>query len=66
MTDTDKDRIEGGFDKAKGSVKEEIGELRGDDRQVAEGQRDQAMGGLKQTIADVRDKISGLFNKDKR
>ncbi len=39
MTDTDKDRIEGGFDKAKGSVKEEIGELRGDDRQVAESTR---------------------------
>ncbi len=39
MTDTDKDRIERGFDKAKGSVKEEIGELRGDDRQVAESTR---------------------------
>lgn len=66
MSDTDKDRIEGQLDKAKGSVKEEVGELRGDDQQVAEGQQDQAKGGVKQMVANVRDKISGMLNKSKK
>lgn len=66
MSDTDKDRIEGELDKAKGSVKEEVGELRGDDQQVAEGQRDRAKGGLKQMVADVRDKIGSMLNRSKK
>ena len=66
MSDTDKQRAEGGIDKAKGSLKEEVGEFRGDDQQVAEGQQEQAKGGIKQKVADAKDKISGVFNKGKK
>jgi uncharacterized protein YjbJ (UPF0337 family) len=68
MTDADRDRIEGAFDKAKGSVKEGLGEARGDEGQEAEGQMDQAKGSLKDKMGDAKDAVSDAidnFKKDK-
>jgi uncharacterized protein YjbJ (UPF0337 family) len=57
MSDSTKDRTEGGMDKAKGMFKEKLGDLTGNDDQKAEGQVDQVKGEAKEGKADVKDKI---------
>lgn len=63
MTDTTKDRVEGAGDKLGGNVKEGVGKLTGDEQTQAEGKTDQVKGDVKQGVADVKDKVSGLFDK---
>lgn len=59
----DENRVTGAVDKAKGAIKEGIGNLTGDDKLKAEGVADKAkghaetaVGGAKDTVRDVADK----------
>ncbi len=45
------------LDKAKGKVKEAIGDAKGDDSKKREGQKDQNKGGLKDKKGDVKDRL---------
>ena len=49
------DRTEGGWDKAKGKVKEHAGRAAGDKDMEREGLADQAKGGAKQAVGHVKD-----------
>ncbi len=60
----DENRVEGVWDKAKGAVKEGIGNLTGDEKMKAEGKTDKAkgtaenaVGGAKDTVRDAAKKI---------
>ena len=60
----DQNRVEGAWDKAKGAVKEGIGNLTNDDKLKVEGKADKAkgatesaVGGAKDTVRDAADKI---------
>ena len=60
----DENRVEGAWDKAKGTVKEGIGNLTGDDKLKGEGMADKAkgtaesaVGGAKDTVRDAADKL---------
>lgn len=66
MTDADRDRIEGAFDKAKGSVKEGLGDVRDDESQQAEGKADQAKGSLKEKMGDAKDAVSDAIDNLKK
>jgi uncharacterized protein YjbJ (UPF0337 family) len=57
MTDrsSSEDRLEGGFDKAKGNVKQGVGDLTGDDQTKGEGMLDEAKGSVKQGVGDLKD-----------
>jgi uncharacterized protein YjbJ (UPF0337 family) len=66
MTDADRDRVEGAFDKAKGSVKEGLGDVRGDKDQEAEGKVDQAKGSAKEKLGDAKDAVSDAIDKVKK
>jgi uncharacterized protein YjbJ (UPF0337 family) len=54
------DRLEGGFDKAKGNVKQGVGDLTGDDQTKAEGMVDEAKGSAKQAWGDLKDAADDL------
>lgn len=66
MSDSMKDRVDGAKDKVVGSVKEAAGKATNDQHLEDEGKVDQAKGDAKGVIADVKDKVSGLFNNDKK
>lgn len=51
------DKAEGKFDKAKGDVKQEVGNLTGDESTKAEGTWDKIKGGAKEAIGDVKDAV---------
>ncbi len=60
----DQNRVEGAWDKAKGAVKEGVGNLTGNDKLKVEGEADKAkgaaesaVGGAKDTVRDAADKI---------
>ena len=60
----DNNRVEGAWDKAKGAVKEGIGNVTGNDKLKVEGEADKAkgaaesaVGGAKDTVRDAVDKI---------
>jgi uncharacterized protein YjbJ (UPF0337 family) len=63
MTDTDRDRLEGKFEKGKGSVKEGVGDLRNDEDQQAEGKADQAKGEGKDKLGEAKKKVSEGIDK---
>jgi uncharacterized protein YjbJ (UPF0337 family) len=59
----DKNRVQGGLDKAKGAVKEGVGNLTGDEKMKGEGAADKAKGkaenaggGAKDAVRDATDK----------
>jgi uncharacterized protein YjbJ (UPF0337 family) len=54
------DRLEGGFDKAKGNVKQAWGDGTGDDQTKAEGMVDEAKGSAKQAWGDLKDAAGDL------
>jgi uncharacterized protein YjbJ (UPF0337 family) len=54
------DRLEGGFDKAKGNVKQGVGDLTGDDQTKAEGMVDEAKGSAKQAWGNLKDAADDL------
>jgi uncharacterized protein YjbJ (UPF0337 family) len=53
----DKDRIKGAADKAKGTIKEVIGKVTGDQKLKAEGAADKAKGAAKSAAGGAKDTI---------
>ena len=51
----DKNRVEGNFDKAKGSVKDTTGKVMGNDRLRAEGQAEKLKGEVKDAAGKTAD-----------
>jgi uncharacterized protein YjbJ (UPF0337 family) len=60
---TDKDRIQGSADKAKGSVKKGIGELAGDEKLQAEGSADKAKGKARNAVGSAKDALRDATGK---
>jgi len=52
-----KEQAEGRFDKAKGRVKEAVGDLAGDNELKAEGMADRAKGSVKEGVGNVKKAI---------
>lgn len=55
----DKDRVEGAFEKAKGSVKEVAGKVTGDTKLEAEGKAQKAGGTVQNAVGGVKDTLRG-------
>ena len=53
----DRNRVEGAGDKAKGNIKEGLGNLTGDEKLKAEGKMDKAGGSIKSAVGGVADTI---------
>jgi uncharacterized protein YjbJ (UPF0337 family) len=60
------DRLEGGVDKAKGNVKQGVGDLTGDDQTKGEGMLDEAKGSGKQAWGDLKDAAGDLKDNVER
>jgi uncharacterized protein YjbJ (UPF0337 family) len=65
MSDHNKDRIEGGVDQVKGTVKEKAGDVTGNEQAQAEGMFDKLKGKAKEGLADAKDKIDDLTDGDR-
>ena len=65
MSDHNKDRIEGGVDQLKGTVKEKAGDVTGNEQAQAEGMFDKLKGKAKEGLADAKDKIDDLTDGDR-
>ena len=63
MDSSTRDRIEGGFDSAKGHVESAVGEATGDERLRAEGALDQLAGDAKEALADAKDAAADLKDR---
>ena len=61
---TDKDRIEGSAEQAKGSVKKGVGAMTGDEKMKAEGSADKAKGKVQNAVGGAKDKAREAFDKD--
>ena len=59
----DKNRIEGSADKAKGSIKETVGRMTGNDRLRAEGQVDKTKGHIKDAVGKAADAVRESVDK---
>ncbi|HMH50011.1 MAG TPA: CsbD family protein [Candidatus Acidoferrum sp.] len=59
----DKDRIEGKVDKAKGFVKEKVGQLVNDPDLEAEGAADRLKGEIKDTVGKAKDKVRDVVDE---
>jgi uncharacterized protein YjbJ (UPF0337 family) len=66
MSDSTKHRIDGAQDKVGGNVKETVGKATNDRELEGEGKFDQLKGDVKEGVADVKDKVSDLFDGDKK
>lgn len=55
----DDNRVEGAADKAKGSVKDTVGKVTGDEKMQAEGKADKAEGKAKSAVGGIKDAIKG-------
>jgi uncharacterized protein YjbJ (UPF0337 family) len=55
----DKDRAEGAMDKAKGSVKQGVGNVTGDEKMKAEGTADKAKGKAESAVGGAKDALRG-------
>lgn len=53
----DKNRIEGALDQAKGSVKEAVGKVTGDNKLQAEGAADKLAGKAKSAVGEAKDAV---------
>jgi uncharacterized protein YjbJ (UPF0337 family) len=53
----DKDRIAGAGKQVKGSIKEGIGKVTGDEKLKGEGKADKAEGKVQNTIGGIKDKV---------
>ena len=53
----DRNRVEGAGDKAKGNLKEGLGNLTGDEKLKAEGKADLAGGSIKSAVGGIADTI---------
>jgi len=52
---TDKDRIKGSANQAKGSIKEGVGKMTGDQKTQAEGKADKATGKVQSAVGGAKD-----------
>ncbi len=59
----DKNRVEGGVDKAKGAVKEGVGNLTGDQKTKGEGMADKAKGNVKSAVGGAKDAVRDAAKK---
>ncbi len=59
----DENRVSGAWDKAKGAVKEGVGNMTGDDKVKAEGTADKAKGEAKSTVGGVKDAARDALDK---
>ena len=60
----DKQRMEGGLDKAKGTIKEKAGQMTGDRDMEAEGKMDKAEGHVRSGIGKAKDAVKEIVGKD--
>ena len=60
----DKQRMEGGLDKAKGTIKEKVGQMTGDRDMEAEGKMDKAEGHVRSGIGTAKDAVKEIVGKD--
>ena len=59
----DKNRVEGALDKAKGAVKEGVGNLTGDEKTKAEGKTDKAKGAAESAVGGAKDTVRDAAKK---
>lgn len=59
----DNDRIEGAGDKVKGSMKEGVGKLTGDQKLPGEGAADKTKEAVKSMVGGIKDTIRDAFKK---
>lgn len=59
----DKNRVEGALDKAKGAVKEAVGNLTGDEKMKAEGKADKAKGAVESAVGGAKDTVRDVAKK---
>ncbi|HEY0835381.1 MAG TPA: CsbD family protein [Azospirillum sp.] len=62
----DKDRIEGAGKKMKGSIKEAVGNLTGDEKMRAEGKMDKAEGKVQSTVGGAKDAVRDALDPDRK
>ncbi len=55
----DKDRVKGSFEQTKGSVKEGVGKMTGDEKLESEGKADKVSGKIKSTVGGIKDTVRG-------
>lgn len=70
MSGPNRDEVEGKFDQAKGSVKEGVGRLTGDDEMQSEGSADklkgdlqEGWGGTKRKVGDIMEDVGDAIRK---
>ncbi len=51
----DREHIKGAADKVKGSVKDAVGKVTGDEKLQAEGKMDKAKGEIRKGVGDIKD-----------
>ncbi|MCX8253732.1 hypothetical protein RHAL1_03389 [Beijerinckiaceae bacterium RH AL1] len=59
----DKDRIEGAAKELKGSIKEAIGKVTGNEKTQAEGAAEKAAGKVQGTVGQAKDGVRDVFKK---
>jgi len=59
----DKDRIAGSAKRVKGSVKESIGKITGNERTEAEGAAENAAGKVQGNVGKAKDAVRDIFKK---
>jgi len=59
----DENRVEGGVDKAKGAVKEGVGNLTGDEKMKGEGMADKAKGKAESAVGGAKDAVRDATDK---
>lgn len=59
----DKNRIEGALDQAKGTIKEALGKVTGNDRLEAEGTADKLAGKAKSAVGETKDAVRDIAKK---
>lgn len=57
------DKMEAGMDKAKGKVKESVGEMTDNEKLEAEGKLDQVKGDAKSAVENAKDGFKDAFDK---
>lgn len=59
----DKDRIKGAAKEVKGSIKEAIGKVTGNEKTQAEGAAEKAAGKVQGTVGEAKDGVRDAFKK---
>lgn len=59
----DKNRVTGALDQAKGTIKEGVGNLTGDEKLKAEGKADKVAGKIESTVGGAKDTVRDATDK---